>query len=121
MDKTYAIVPVAMLDQLLEQMERLALRPPPAVYELFELVSNPVEPKLTRDLNFILGRPMYDCMTTAKVLRHQGQNIPERAEDEQAATILWMLNHFLRDPYNWRRNSQEEFSQGTGLLGKTEN
>ncbi|WP_122663606.1 hypothetical protein [Pseudomonas viridiflava] len=118
--KKYAIVPVPLL-------ERLATPPPSsmpesstALQDLQELLAKPTELPLTPDLRFILGRPNFGCQPTAQVLRRLGHHIAERAEDEQAATIHWLLNHYLRDPLNWRKNSLEEFDAAAQSLRNTE-
>ncbi|WP_122500782.1 hypothetical protein [Pseudomonas viridiflava] len=63
----------------------------------------------TADIKSILGTQSYCCMAQAAVLRSMGYEIDERAGDEQAATIHWMLTHYLHDPENWRANMKPEF------------
>ena len=62
----------------------------------------PALPELTSDLRGILGRPNFTCNGIAQALRQMGFDIPKKSEEEQAATIYWMLGHYLRDPVNWR-------------------
>jgi hypothetical protein len=112
--KKYAIVPVPLLERLLASGISTA-DPVSAVAELQELLSTPTDLALTTDLQFILSRPNFGCQTTAQVLRRLGREIAERAEDEQAATIHWMLNHYLRDPLNWRKNSLDEFNTAAAI------
>ena len=54
----------------------------------------------------ILGRPNFKCAHVAEALRAGGQKIPHRAEDEQAAVILFLLNHYLADQANWWANAR---------------
>lgn len=62
----------------------------------------PALPELTSDLRGILGRPNFTCNGIAQALRQMGFDIPRKSEEEQAATIYWMLGHYVRDPLNWR-------------------
>lgn len=110
--KKYAIIPVPLLERL---MTLGAVDPTSALAELQDLLNRPTELPMTPDLQFILSRPNFGCQTTAQVLRRLGREITERAEDEQAATIHWMLNHYLRDPLNWRKNSLDEFNTAADL------
>lgn len=72
------------------------------------VVDAPVLPELTSDLREILGRPNFTCHFIAKALRLMGFDIPQKSEEEQAATIYWMLGHYLRDPLNWRDTASAE-------------
>lgn len=54
----------------------------------------------------ILGRPNFKCAHVAEALRAGGQKIPNRAENEQAAVILFLLNHYLADQVNWWANAR---------------
>lgn len=65
-------------------------------------------PELNSDLREILGRPNFTCHFIAKALRLMGFDIPQKSEEEQAATIYWMLGHYLRDPINWRDAASAE-------------
>jgi hypothetical protein len=118
--KKYAIIPVPLLERLLASMPNGAMDTPSVMLELQALVATPTELHLTQDLRFILSRPNFGCQPTAQVLRRMGHQIAERAEDEQAATIHWLLNHYLRDPHNWRINSLEEFNATAALLKNAE-
>ncbi|MCI8210648.1 hypothetical protein AUC61_14010 [Pseudomonas sp. S25] len=118
--KKYAIVPVPLLERLTAPLTHTVTDSSSAVLDLQELLAKPTELPLTPDLRFILGRPNFGCQPTAQVLRRLGHPIAERAEDEQAATIHWLLNHYLRDPLNWRKNSLEEFDAAAQLLKNTE-
>ncbi|WP_323158271.1 hypothetical protein [Pseudomonas viridiflava] len=76
-----------------------------------------VDLPLTADLRSILGMQSFCCMSQAKILRALGYEIAERAEDEQAATIHWMLTHYMKDPDNWRSNVKREYEAAAQRLG----
>lgn len=117
--KKFAIVPVPLLERLSALDGSCASDPQAAMIELQAFLGKPTELDLTADLKFILSRPSFGCQATAQVLRKLGRDIMERAEDEQAATIHWMLNHYLRDPQNWRKNSLDEFNIAASLVKTT--
>ncbi|WP_122739112.1 hypothetical protein [Pseudomonas viridiflava] len=77
-----------------------------------------IELPLTEDLRYILGTQSFYCMSQATVLRMLGYEIAERAADEQAATIHWMLLHYMKDPANWRNNVKEEYESTIQRLGR---
>ena len=58
--------------------------------------------ELDDEAQWILGRPNFWCAGIARRLRQIGHKINERAEDEQAAVIHWMLG--LREIHGdgWR-------------------
>ncbi|MBY6346569.1 hypothetical protein E5C31_11415 [Providencia rettgeri] len=58
-------------------------------------------PPLNDDLIAILGRPNFMCAQLADTLRSGGHAIAERAENEQAAVIHFLLGHYLVDPVQW--------------------
>jgi len=60
------------------------------------------------DLTDILGRMCFQCINIADLLRVNGWEIKNRAEDEQAAVILFTLNHWIADKANWRDNADRE-------------
>lgn len=69
-------------------------------------------PELEGDLIEILGRPCFQCAGLANALRLKGQDIPFKAEQEQAAVLHFTLNHYLKDKENWRRLCQEDLGRG---------
>lgn len=73
----------------------------PNAEQVDESVS-PALPELNSDLRGIFGRPNFTCHFIAKALRQMGFDIPQKSEEEQAATIYWALRHYLRDRINWR-------------------
>ena len=109
----YVLFPRELIERILK--EDINSFDPSTLEELKNTIMKSPEMELTNDLRFILGRPGYECMSTAQVLRHMGMEIAERAEDEQAASIFWMLNHYINDPRNWRSNSLDEFTKAAQL------
>lgn len=71
----------------------------------------------TPDLIWILGQPSFACCNLAQLLRSSGQEIPCKAEQEQAAVILWMLNFYLADQANWRQSMEQDIKRKLTLLG----
>ncbi|MDU8358132.1 hypothetical protein [Pseudomonas syringae group sp. J309-1] len=119
--KKYAIVPAPLLERLSVSIDFEAIDISQAKLELRELLSEATELPFTTDLQFILSRPGFGCQPTAQVLRKLGHEIAERTEAEQAATIHWLLNHYLRDPQNWRKNSLDQFNAAAATLNNPEN
>lgn len=58
-------------------------------------------PDLNDDLIDILGRPNFTCSSIAQILRMGGRDIPRKSENEQAAAIHFLLNHYLADNEKW--------------------
>lgn len=105
----YVLFPRELIERILK--EEASSFNPATLEELKHTIMKSPEMELTNDLRFILGRPGYECMSTAQVLRNMGYDIAEKFEDEQAASIFWMLNHYINDPKNWRINSLDEFTK----------
>jgi hypothetical protein len=63
------------------------------------------------DLTDILGRMCFQCINIADLLRVNGWEIKKRAEDEQAAVVLFTLNHWLADKENWRDNADQDLQE----------
>ena len=59
-------------------------------------------PPLDADLIEILGRPNFMCGGIATLLRADGHDIKRMAEHEQAATIHFLLGHYLKHGPEWR-------------------
>ena len=70
---------------------------PPKFNRLSEITTWP----LNDDLRFIFGRPNFACGGVARGLRQIGWEIDTRAEAEQAAVILWMLQMYLEHGPQW--------------------
>lgn len=64
--------------------------------------------EMNPDLLEILGRPNFQCIRIAQILRAGGAVIESRSENEQAAVLLFLLNHYLADNANWYTNASEE-------------
>lgn len=62
----------------------------------------------TPEVRDILGRPNFWCSPWANVLRMRGDAIPRKAEDEQAAVIRFMLNHYLANGADWAETAGAE-------------
>lgn len=95
------------IETLLEQVDAWAradaksapaTQAPPAFQQL----------EMNPDLLEILGRPCFRCIQIAQILRASGTEIQTRAENEQAAVLLFLLNHYLADNLNWYTNASEE-------------
>lgn len=59
-------------------------------------------PELNDELRWILGMPCFHCAKFAPALRLSGLQIREKAEDEQAVVIHWMLRLYFEHGENWR-------------------
>ncbi|GEM_PF-1611046 len=62
----------------------------------------------TPEVRDILGRPNFWCSPWANVLRMRGDSIPRKAEEEQAAVIRFMLNHYLANGADWAETAGAE-------------
>jgi hypothetical protein len=58
--------------------------------------------ELNQETRWILGRPNFTLISHVRMLRLLGQEIPHKAEDEQAACIYWMLCLYEQHGENWR-------------------
>ncbi|ALX96101.1 hypothetical protein AV650_22295 [Serratia fonticola] len=75
--------------------------------ELEQRLQQPIKlPELDSDLIDILGRPNFACIRIAKRLRELGYEIKRRSENEQAATLHFLLSHYLADGGNWRDTAE---------------
>ncbi|WP_448130699.1 hypothetical protein [Stenotrophomonas rhizophila] len=62
----------------------------------------------------ILGRPNFGCIELAGMLRMRGDDIPPRAEAEQAAVLLFLLNCYLELPDRWHDNVRDKLRRIDG-------
>ncbi|WP_049460336.1 hypothetical protein [Stenotrophomonas maltophilia] len=62
----------------------------------------------TPEVREILGSPNFWCSPWANVLRMRGDEIPNKAEEEQAAVIRFMLNHYLASGADWAETAGAE-------------
>lgn len=76
-----------------------------------EQIAKGLPDRLDADLIEILGRPCFACINIAMQLRRGGWEISNRAEDEQAAVLLFTLKHWLTDKANWRENGDRELQE----------
>lgn len=58
---------------------------------------------MTPDLAEILGKPNFWCGPIAEAMRISGDNIPRKAEAEQAHVILWLLRLHAEHGSDWRK------------------
>jgi hypothetical protein len=58
--------------------------------------------ELDDETRWILGRPNFMCAPIARQLRAKGHVIAEKAEDEQAVAIHWMLCLHEEHGASWR-------------------
>lgn len=58
--------------------------------------------ELNEETKFILGRPNFWCASIAGRLRQLGHKIQNKAEDEQAHVIHWMLELYEKHGSEWR-------------------
>jgi hypothetical protein len=47
----------------------------------------------------------------AHAFRAAGANIREKAEDEQAYVLFWLLGHFLKHGDDWRKHAANEIPE----------
>ena len=69
--------------------------------------SRPALPPLNDAMIEILGRICFRCIRIAHILRKGGQAIPNRAENEQAAAIYFMLQHYLQHGDGWHEHAEQ--------------
>ncbi len=66
-------------------------------------------PEMDKELEWILGRPNFACSGIFQTLRKGGHEIAKHAEEEQAASIYWMLGHYFKHgPDKWRDEAEKE-------------
>lgn len=74
-------------------------------------VSEPYKlPELNDELIEILGRPNFTCTKLAECLRHCGQDIKRKSENEQAAVLHVLLNLYIKHGNDWRKHAEEAFT-----------
>jgi hypothetical protein len=64
-------------------------------------------PPMDDELRYILGKPNFTTMGICQNLRKMGVQIKEKAEDEQAAAIYWMLTVYFEHGESWREKGTE--------------
>jgi hypothetical protein len=63
------------------------------------------ELEFNEEVRWILGRPCFTVLPVVHYLRANGQNIPTKAEEEQAAAIFWMLGQYLEHGKGWNEKA----------------
>lgn len=81
--------------------------PVSAVPNTQEIAQVGIQP-LSPELESILGMICYQCIPFVQAMRLAGIQIPTRAEAEQAATIHWLLGHYIKHGNNWREHAALE-------------
>lgn len=64
--------------------------------------------ELNDETRWILGRPNFTCPAIANLLRKNGHDIPNKSEEEQAATIYCFLTMYEKHGDNWREKVKED-------------
>ncbi|MCE9870305.1 hypothetical protein LZ667_02720 [Hafnia alvei] len=82
-------------------------------------VSEPYKlPELNDELIEILGRPNFTCTKLAECLRHCGQDIKRKSENEQAAVLHVLLNLYIKHGNDWRKHAEEAFTPAPAQEGE---
>lgn len=76
--------------------------------------------ELNEDVRWILGRPNFACAGIAQLLRANGEAVKNRAEDEQAAAIYWMLKQYEKHGADWRKHAEIELAKLAKTYGDRE-
>lgn len=66
--------------------------------------------EMNDEVRWILGRPNFACVGIAQYLRSQGREIQNKAEDEQAEAIYWMLSLYSQHGADWRQKASNLLS-----------
>ena len=67
--------------------------------------------ELNEDTKLILGMPNFRCGVLARVLRLDGIEIPQKAEEEQAYVIHWLLSFYEKHGDKWVDRVDKEMAQ----------
>jgi len=60
------------------------------------------------EIRDILSRPCFACIAIAKRLREGGQAIGQRAEAEQSAVLVWMLEQKATGGETWEKDALQK-------------
>lgn len=64
------------------------------------------------EVRWILGRPCFAVANIARLLHEKGiYTCKEKAEDEQAVALHFMLSQYLKHGANWREEGQKEIAR----------
>jgi hypothetical protein len=72
---------------------------------------------LNDDTRWILGRPNFVCGGIAAALRRLGHPIREKAEDEQAEVIHWMLSLYEEHGADWNQVAAAVLTEARASAG----
>lgn len=72
--------------------------------------------KFDDEVKWILGRPNFMVCPVAHLFRKLGQKIKEKAEEEQAFVIYWMLCLYEKHGKNWREEMHKEICRMSDKL-----
>jgi hypothetical protein len=72
--------------------------------------------ELNEHTRAILGRPNFACMRIAHQLRKMGHEIPNKAEEEQATVLWWMLNLYLKYGDKWQEEGERILKSDSGKI-----
>lgn len=62
------------------------------------------------EIHAILGSPCFWCAPIAHILRAAGHPIKPKAEDEQAAVIVWLIRKYQEHGEGWRKKVDAELN-----------
>lgn len=66
-------------------------------------------PPLNADMREILGRTCPECGPIGRLLNDVGvYSVPRKIEEEQAATLHWLLTLYFRHGSEWRAHAAED-------------
>lgn len=74
--------------------------------------------EMNDDLREVLGRPCFACGQLASLLRSSGEEIPRKAEAEQASVVFWLLKLVLRHGSLWRDAAADEMKTMMDAVAK---
>ena len=63
--------------------------------------------KFDETVKEILGCPNFACARIAQVLRKKGKQIAQKAEDEQAHVLYWMLTVYEEHGEKWIEEAEK--------------
>lgn len=75
---------------------------------------------LNEDTGDIFGRPNFTCTRIAQRLRDLGRDIKNRAANEQAAVIHFLLNMYEQHGADWRAHAEEYLRTPTAAQAATD-
>lgn len=76
--------------------------------ELREKAKRALPAELTPDLREILGMMIYSTAPIAHAFQKAGAKIEQKAEEEQAFILFWLLGLYLKHGSEWRKHAAQE-------------